>query len=123
MNWENILTEIILGIVGIVITTLGTLVSYWIAQKIKDDKVRKILNSINDVVKNSVLEVYQTYVEELKCKNIFDLNAQKLALAKAKELIKTNMSSEAIEWLKTNSTDIEAYIESMIETQIALLKK
>lgn len=123
MNWENIFTEAVIGIIGIVITALGTLVSYWISTKIKDEKLKNVLNSLNELVKKAVLEVYQTYVESLKANGAFDLDAQRNALQRALNIIKANMTTEVEEWLKTNVNDVETYLKSMIEAQIALLKK
>lgn len=123
MNWESILTEVILSILGIVISALGALVSYWISKKIKDDKLKGIMNSLHEVVKDATLEVYQTYVEGLKEKNMFDVEAQKTALSRALKIIETNCTEEVKEWLKSNVSDVQAYLKSMIEAQIALLKK
>lgn len=123
MNWENILTEVILSVLGIVFTALGGLVSYWISKKIKDEKLKNIMSSLHELVKDATLEVYQTYVEGLKEKNMFDVEAQKTALSRALIKIRVNMSKEVEEWLKTNVSDIETYLTSMIEAQIALLKK
>ncbi len=123
MNWESILTEIILSIAGIVFTALGGLVSYWISKKIKDDKLKTIMTSLNEVIKNAVLETYQTYVEELKDKNMFDEKAQKKALERCLTIIKTNMPLEVKNWLEANYDDITAYLKGLIEAQIALLKK
>lgn len=122
MNWENIFTEAVIGIIGIVITALGTLVSYWISTKIKDEKLKNVLNSLNELVKKAVLEVYQTYVESLKANGAFNLDAQRNALQRALNIIKANMTTEVEEWLKTNVNDVETYLKSMIEAQIALLK-
>lgn len=123
MNWESILTEVILSVLGVVFTALGGLVSYWISKKIKDDKLRGIMTSLNDVVKKATLEVYQTYVEGLKEKNIFDIEAQKTALSRALKIIETNCTQEVKEWLKSNVSDVQEYLKGLIEAQIALLKK
>lgn len=123
MNWESILTEVILSIVGLVISGLGALMTYWISKLIKDDKLKKIVNELNEVVKKAVLEVYQTYVEELKDKEIFNREAQKIALSRALKIIETNSTQEVKEWLKTNVSDVQGYLKSLIEAQIALLKK
>ena len=123
MNWENILTEAIISVLGIVFSALGALVSYWISKLIKNEKLKKIADSLHEVVRNAVLEVYQTYVEGLKCADKFDLKAQKTALERALTIIKTNMPSEVETWLKSNVGDIEDYLKGLIEAQIALLKK
>ena len=123
MNWENILNEAVLGLIGIVISALGALVSYWIAKKAKDEKLKGILNSLHEVVRNAVLETYQTYVEELKDKDVFDKEAQKKALTRALNIIETNLSEEVKTWLKTNYGNVQEYLKGLIEAQIALLKK
>ncbi len=123
MNWESILTEAILSILGIVFSALGALVTYWISKKIKDENLRKIMNSLHQVVAEATLEVYQTYVEALKDECIFDREAQKTALSRALAIIEGNMSNEVKEWLKSNVSDIQGYLKGLIEAQIALLKK
>lgn len=123
MNWESVLTEVVLSLLGIVFSALGALTTYWISKKIKNDKLREILNSLNELVKKATLEVYQTYVEGLKEKNLFDLEAQKTALSRALNIIETNLSKDALEWLKMNVRDSEEYLKGLIEAQIALLKK
>lgn len=123
MNWESILTEAILSILGIVFSALGALVTYWISKLIKDDKLKRIMNSLHEVVRNATLEVYQTYVEGLKDKCLFDAEAQKTALSRALAIIEGNLSEDVKEWLKSNVSDIQDYIKGLIEAQIALLKK
>lgn len=121
--WEQIGTEIILGIIGVVISGLGALITYLINKYVKDNELKTILNSLNDLVKTSVAEVYQTYVEALKKGGMFDENAQKEALARCLALIQANMPKKIKEWLDKNMGDIEAYLKSLIEANVALLKK
>lgn len=122
MNWGQIGTEIIISLAGVLISALGVFITYLINKFVKDQKAKDIVNSLHQVVRDSVLEVYQTFVEELKEQNIFDKNAQKLALERCLDLIKTNMSRDVKEWLEANVGDVTAYLKSLIESQIGLLK-
>lgn len=122
MNWNEILTQLIIGLVGIIISGLGIYVTYLINKWIKDQELKDMMNSLIEVVRNAVLEVYQTYVQELKDKDIFDKEAQNLALNRALQLIKENIPEKVFEWLKSNFKDYEGYIESLIEAQIGALK-
>lgn len=122
MNWNEIGTQIILSAAGIIFTALGGFVTYLINKFIKNDEARKIAISLNSLVQNSVLEVYQTFVEALKKDGMFNSESQKQALDKALELIKANMPNNIKTWLETNYSDIEAYLKSLIESQIGLLK-
>ena len=122
MDWAEIGTQVILGIIGVLITGLGTLVTVLINKYVKNDKLKGILSSLNEVVQKAVSEVYQTYVEALKKDGMFDEAAQKEALNKALEIIKTNASKDVMDWLKANYTDIDVYLKSQIEAMIGLLK-
>lgn len=122
MNWGEIGTQVILSIIGIVISAVGVIVTYLVNKYVSDAKLKSILTSLNTLVQNSVLEVYQTYVEALKKAGKFDAEAQKLALERCLTLIKANMPKDIETWLKTNYSDIEGYLKSLIEAQIGFLK-
>ena len=122
MDWGEIGTQVILGIVGVLISGLGAVATYLVNKYVKDNKLKILLSSLNTLVQNSVLEVYQTYVEALKKAGSFDAEAQKLALERCLALIKANMPKELETWLKSNYSDIESYLKSLIEAQIGLLK-
>lgn len=122
MNWSEILTQLLLGILGTVISAVGVYVTYLINKFIKNDKLKTIVASLNELVQKSVLEIYQVYVESLKKQGNFNETAQREALQACLDLIKKNMPKEVETWLKTNYTDVEAYLKSLIEAQIGLLK-
>lgn len=122
MNWAEIGTQIIVGIIGVLLTGLGTLITFLINKYIKNDKLKTILSSLNETVRNAVSEVYQTYVEALKKDGMFDAEKQKEALNKALEIIKTNLPTDVMNWVKENYSDIDSYLKSLIEAAIGLLK-
>ena len=122
MDWAEIGTQVILGIIGVLITGLGTLITVLINKYVKNDKLKQILSSLNETIKNAVSEVYQTYVEALKKDGMFDEAAQKEALNKALTTIKQNLPTDVMKWLQANYTDIDAYLKSQIEAVIGLLK-
>ena len=122
MNWAEIGTQIVVGIIGVLLTGLGTLITFLINKYIKNDKLKTILSSLNETVRNAVSEVYQTYVEALKKDGMFDVEKQKEALNKALEIIKTNLPTDVMNWVKENYSDIDSYFKSQIEAAIGLLK-
>ena len=123
MNWGEILTQIIVGIVGILISALGVFITYLINKYVKDNNLKTILSSLNTLVQNSVLEVHQTYVETLKKAGNFDAEAQKQALETCLKLVKVNMTLDVKTWLEANYSDIDSYLKSYIEAEIAIFKK
>lgn len=122
MNWGQIGSEIIISLAGVLISAFGLFLTYLINKYVKDQKVKDILNSLHQVVRDSVLEVYQTYVEELKGKDLFDKEAQNKALERCLGLIRANMPKDVKAWLEANVGDITAYLKSLIEAQIGSLK-
>lgn len=112
----------LLWVLGIIFSGLGAFATYLINKYVKNNNAKNILNSLLTLVKNSVLEIKQTYVDELKKQGTFDIKAQKIALEKCYQKIVTNMPKEMEIWLKDNYNDIEAFIKGLIESQIGLLK-
>ena len=71
MNWNEIGTQLIIAIGSILISGAGLLVTYFINKFIKNDKLKRLMNELNVLVQNSVNEVYQTYVDDLKKGGVF----------------------------------------------------
>lgn len=122
MDWNEIGTQIILGVLGIVLSGLGALITYLINKYVKNNNAKNLLNSLLTLVKNSVLEIQQTYVDALKKQGSFDIVAQKIALEKCYDKVIANMPKEMENWLRSNYNDIETFIKGLIESQIGLMK-
>ena len=122
MNWNEIGTQLIIAIGSILISGAGLLVTYFINKNKKNDKLKRLMNELNVLVQNSVNEVYQTYVDDLKKGGVFNKECQKEALTKALELMRNNMSADLSKWLNENHTNVTEYLKGLIEAQIGLLK-
>ena len=122
MNGTEIVKEVIIYLIGFALTAIGGAVTYLINKHIKNEQAKDTVASFNDLVRISVLEVYQTYVQELKDRDIFDERAQKSALNAALRLIQENMPARVQTWLNENYADVEAFIKTNIEAQIGALK-
>ena len=118
MDWRQILTEIIISILGIVITVVSGYIIAWINSKIKDEKIKRILNDALKIVSNGVDYVYQTYVEELKGTTLWDADAMKEASSRAMEYINANLTEEAKAFISKNGKDLAEWIKEQIEIAI-----
>ena len=118
MDWRQILTEIIISILGIVITVVSGYIIAWINSKIKDEKIKRILNDALKIVSNGVDYVYQTYVEELKGTTLWDADAMKEASNRAMEYINANLTEEAKAFISKNGKDLAEWIKEQIEIAI-----
>lgn len=118
MNWNEIATQVILGIIGVLITGLGSLLTYIINKYVKNEKGKTIADSFKQLVMTNVQSTYQTYVEALKKEGKFDKEAQENALSRCVDNVKKTMPDAIKKWLGSNYQDITEVIKQMIESCI-----
>lgn len=115
---KEILTSIILSIVGVVISGIGAFVMTWIRSKIKNENVAKMFDDAYRIIHEGVTYVFQTYVEGLKGTDLWDDAAKETARQKAFEYIQKNLSPEVVKFLEQNGTVIEEWIQEQIEIAV-----
>lgn len=120
------ITELIFAILGSILTTLfgylTTLAIVFITKKIKDEKLRKFVLEINNIVIENVKYTYQVYVEGMKNESLFNKEAQQIALQKCKQLCLGKFSDEMKNYIELNFGDIQNWLSDKIETTIYDLK-
>ena len=112
------LSLIVTGLVGWGVTALTS----WLNSKIKDNKVSSWLTQITNIITNSVMSVFQTFVDTLKKNGKFDSDAQKEAKDKALNIIKTQLTPELNKFIENNYGDIDEWLNIQIESVIYSLK-
>ena len=123
MELKEILTTIILSVVGAVISGIGAFVMAWIRSKIKNEKVAKIIDDAYRIVNEGVMYVYQTYVYNLKGTDLWDNAAKETAKQKAFEYINKNLSTEVVNFLEQNGTTLKEWIAEQIEIAVQQQKQ
>lgn len=121
------ITQIILSIIGVILTTLLT----WLVEKItkkidssiKNDKIKNLLNNALSLVERGVKQTYQTYVESLKDKDMFTIENQNQALEHCKNLIINDLQPDFKQYLLDNKIAIEDWVVAQIEAKIYDLKR
>lgn len=126
MEWNVIL---ICVVVSIVVPIIAGLLAWGISvlkklvnEKIDNATLKAVLNDGLTVIENSVKYTYQTYVEGMKDKDIFDANAQKQALQMAKDKALSMLSEGFINMIKDMYGDVNNWLETNIESTIYTLK-
>lgn len=126
MEWNVIL---ICVVVSIVVPIIAGLLAWGISvlkklvnEKIDNATLREVLNDGLTVLENSVKYTYQTYVEGMKDKDIFDEAAQKQALQMAKDKALSMLSEGFINMIKDMYGDVNNWLETNIESTIYTLK-
>jgi type II secretory pathway pseudopilin PulG len=105
--WNDIIKDVVVSVVGIILSALGTWLTYFISTKVKSEKEKAILNGAINIVSDGVKYVYQTYVEAIKGTPGWNKTTIKEANDKAIAYIKGNLSEQMITYLKSNGKDIE----------------
>ena len=111
-----------------IIPLLAILTKYitaWIEIKINemtanknDATFTKYMTLLQDTVISCVIATNQTYVETLKAQGKFDAEAQKEALKKTYDAVMAILTEDTINYLKEVLGDFDAYVNTMIESQV-----
>ena len=87
-----------------------------------DAQFTKYMTLLQDTVISCVIATNQTYVDTLKAQDKFDLEAQKVALQKTYDAVMAILTEDAIKYLNSVLGDFDAYVNTMIESQVNLQK-
>jgi hypothetical protein len=82
----------------------------------------KYMTLLQDTVISCVIATNQTYVDTLKAQGKFDLEAQKVALQKTYDAVMAILTEDAVKYLNSVLGDFDAYVNTMIESQVNLQK-
>lgn len=125
------MNEILLNILSVVVTVVvlplisiagGKLVKL-INSKIKNSEEAKLLSKATEIVTSAVKSVFQTYVESLKKSGVFNEEAQKTALSKAKDSALSEMNEDVKTYIEDTYGNLDAWLTTEIEALINTLKK
>ena len=118
--------DIILSAVSILVTGLtGFAVTFIVAlikTKIKDQKLAGYLSSITGIVSDSVMSVFQSFVQTLKENDSFDEKAQAEAKQRALSIINSQLTPDLKNFITANYGDMNEWLSNKIEATLYSLK-
>lgn len=129
MNWSTILPQLF-ELVLFPLLSIGVVyVIYFLNAKTKElkdktdnDLYDKYLDMLNSTITQCVIATTQTYVSSLKQQGKFDEEAQKTAFQKTYDNVMSILTAESKYYLQTALGDLEAYVNSRIEAEVAINK-
>ena len=83
----------------------------------------KYINMLADTITKCVIATNQTYVDSLKDKEVFTVEAQKEAYQKTMDAVMAILSDEAKTYLTNTFGDLETYLQTQIEATVSANKK
>lgn len=125
MENMNLLSEIVQVCVIPLLGVLTTYLVVFIKNKTKQitdmtesDLANKYINMLSDTITTCVIATNQTYVNALKQNNIFDADAQKVALQMTADAVQNLLTEEAKVYLSHLYGDLNAFILLKIEAEV-----
>lgn len=114
---QTVLIPLLIALVGYAVKWINTKANE-IKTNVKDQKVQKYVEMLNDTIVSAVIAVNQTYVDALKEKNAFTKEAQEEAFKRVYETIIVTMTEEADRYLSEAIGDLDEYIKTKIEEAV-----
>lgn len=119
---QEALSSLLITVLTVTVPILLKYLVVWLKGKIEtneSDLLQKYLDLAVDAIYTATMETTQTYVDELKDKNMFDKEAQKEAMRRSMERAKELMGEQTRKMLESMVDDVNAFIQSQIESIIA----
>lgn len=118
MDWKDLLIYIIQSLCGLVISVGIPYAFALLRKKVKDEKLARIIDRVENIVSKTVILVNQTYVDALKESDLFDKEAQKAAFDMCKERVLAMLNDESIKAIAETFGDFDEWIRTLIEAYV-----
>ena len=127
---KDILTNALYEVAIVIIAALGGAIIAFLRAKISsinsnssNELANRIRWEVESAVEDAVMAVNQTFVEELKKKNLFDKEAQEEAFDRALDGTLKALSQSTVEFINNTYGDITIWLKDKIEAAVNRNKK
>lgn len=117
--FSEVLVTLIFAIFSYIVVYIRNQITEITKEKIKNEKVKQYIETANSIVEQAVLSVTQTYVDELKGKDLFSSEAQKTALQKAKDSANAMFNADIVQTICDNYGDFDEWLATKIEETVS----
>ena len=112
----------LLGILTKMLVTYLQTKSKELASKTDNEMAEKYIKMLTETITSCVISTNQTYVESLKHKGEFTIEAQKVAFKDTYENVLKILSEDCKDYLQEAFGDLETYITNKIEAEVKAQK-
>lgn len=119
MTWNDVLIDVVNMAFKVVTMLVIPYFAVKFTNKIKNDRVANLMKQGEDFVVMSVEMVQQTFVDNLKKQNGFNMDAQREAFKMCYENWMKVASDELKRVITEQVGDLDAWLNTMIESSIA----
>ena len=118
MTWNEIILYAIQTLLRLIVVSLIPYVFSVLKEKWNNDEAHKYLDMTEQLIKDAVDQVQQTYVENMKAEKLFDSNAQKEAFQMVKVSVLNMMNERTQEIVFEAVGDFDEYLRNKIEARV-----
>ena len=122
MTWYDVLMKIIETAIGLIVTVGIPYIFSLLQRNIKSDTQARYLKKVEELVRAAVVQVQQTYVEDMKAAGKFDSELQKVAFQKARDAVLYMLNEETKKIVVDAVGDFDVYIRNKIEEAVSDIK-
>ena len=127
---KDILVNALYEVAIVIIAALGGAIIAFLRTKISsinnnssNELANRIRWEVESAVEDAVMAVNQTFVEELKKKNLFDKEAQEEAYKQTRDNVLAIITDSQKALIESAVGDFEKWLKAQIEAQVAAAKK
>lgn len=123
MTWNEVIMYIIETVLKLIVVVLIPYLFNMVRVRLQNDTQIKYLGRFEQLVKDAVSQVQQTYVENMKAENLFDEKAQIEAFDMVKSTVLSMMNERMIAIVMEAVGDFDEYMRNKIEAEVFAIKQ
>lgn len=123
MTWNEVIMYIIETVLKLIVVVLIPYLFNMIRVKLKNDTQVKYLGRFEQLIKDAVSLVQQTYVDNMKAENLFDKSAQIEAFDMVKSTVLSMANARMIDIVMEAVGDFDEYLRTKIEADVFAIKQ
>ena len=123
MTWNEVIMYIIETMLKLIVVVIIPYLFNQIRIKLQNDTQIKYLGMFEQLVKDAVSQVQQTYVENMKAEDLFDEKAQIEAFDMVKNTVLNMMNDRMMKIVMEAVGDFDEYLRNKIEAQVFAIKQ
>jgi len=123
MTWNEVIMYIIETMLKLIVVVIVPYLFNQIRIKLQNDTQIKYLGMFEQLVKDAVSQVQQTYVENMKAEDLFDEKAQIEAFDMVKSTVLNMMNDRMMKIVMEAVGDFDEYLRNKIEAQVFAIKQ
>ena len=118
MTWNEVILYIIETFIKLIVVAAIPYGFKQLKNIVKNETANKYLDRFEQLIKDAVDQVQQTYVDNLKAENLFDKDAQKKAFEMVKANVLNMMNDRMKDIVVEAVGDFDGYMMNKIEAEV-----